>query len=93
MKTFRISKKDLETVGGNYLWGMLANYMLENKLKDFPEEVRFEFEQSSMSWKSNHNGPDSIVITEHVPMCLCADIASLSEKGIKIQIGEYINDA
>jgi hypothetical protein len=89
METIRISKKDLETVGSHFLWGLIANKMVSGEWKEMPKEVRFEFEQTSLTWRADNGGPEVIGLIEYVPMCLCDDVASLCARGIKIEIGEY----
>jgi hypothetical protein len=85
METLQISKKDLETMGSNSLQGMIYN-----KFKpDVPKELRIEFEQTSLGWRTEHNGCDNIIIPEFVPWCLCESIVNLMNSGYKLEIGEY----
>jgi hypothetical protein len=85
MQVLQISKKDLETMGSNSLQGMIYNKLGCNVSK----EIRIEFEQTSLGWRAEHNGPEGVIIPEYVPWCLCESIVNLMNSGYKLEIGEY----
>jgi len=85
MKTIKISKQILENIGSNSLQGLIFK-----EFEDIPKELRIEFEQTSIEYRKGHNGPDDIILPEFVPMVLCESIVSLTNQGIKIEIGEYV---
>jgi hypothetical protein len=90
METIRISKKELETAGGHFLWGLIGNKVMSGEWKEpFPTEIRFEFEQTSLAWRQEHGGPEILFMLEYLPWCLCDDVATLCARGYKIEIGEY----
>jgi hypothetical protein len=83
LKIIKISKKALETFGSNSLEGHIMN-----EFNELPKELRIEFEQTSIGWRREHGGPDSIIIPEFVPMVLCESILYLSQY-CRLEIGEY----
>ncbi len=87
MNTIDITKKDLETIGTHSLQGLLVR---EGFME--PGPITFRFQQSSTGWKEGNGGPDEIIMPEHVPMCLCASIASLQKKGYTITVEAFVKD-
>lgn len=82
----RISKKQLETIGSASITGMLLTQKI---IPNERMEIVLEFEQSSRELKEKNNGPDLIIIPEHVVMCICDDIVSLMARGYRVTITEY----
>jgi hypothetical protein len=83
MFTVKIPREFLATFGSSCLTGLCFQ-----KGFDFKDDLRIEFEQSSIEYRQAH-GPDEIIIPEFVPMCLAEDLLSLAKRGFKIKIGEY----
>jgi len=84
----RISKADLERIGDCSLEGALAKEELFP-----PKDVIILFEQTSPSFRQRNDGPEEIIITEYVPMCLCRSICTLIQRGYNvIKIDEYTVD-
>jgi hypothetical protein len=86
MKILKISKKMLESIGSNSLEGTIFK-----EFGEFPKELRIEFEQTSTLWKQTNNGPEEIILPEHVPMVLCESILNILKQNYceKLEIGEY----
>ncbi len=87
MKTIDITKKDFETIGTRSLEGLL----LERGIVE-PQPITIRFEQSSAAWKHQYGGPDSLIMPEHVPMCLCESILNLQRQGFTITTDHFIQD-
>ncbi len=87
MNTIDITKKDLETIGTRSLEGLLVQHDMTE-----PGPITFRFQQSSAAWKHHYGGPDSLIMLEHVPMCLCASIVNLQRQGFTITIEHFIQD-
>lgn len=88
MKTFKITKKMLETMGSHSLTGRL----LMDNIIPTDETVKLLFQQTTMDYKQKHDGPEQIIVWEHLPMVLCEDVLSLVKNGVKLEIGEYNED-
>lgn len=82
----RISKKDLELIGHASLAGMLFSKGIP------PGPVTFLFEQTSMDWKRRNNGPDVLVLNEHIPLSLLENLLVLQRAGYTVTIGSYTSD-
>lgn len=82
-----ITKADLETIGTNSLQGML----LDKGVRE-PCSITIRFQQSSLGWKHAHDGPEVLLIPEHVPMCLCESIVNLQRQGYQITIEPFEDD-
>lgn len=78
---FRLTKKQMETIGANSLCGLLINANIIPQHKKFT----IEFETRSKNWCRKNNGADFIIIPEYVPMCLMEDIVYLTKNGFDIQ--------
>jgi len=86
-KRFVVTKKLLAVLGSNTILGNLSNLGIHP-----PCNVVLAFEQSSMGWKYKNKGPDEIIVTEHVPMCLCEEMLTLTRMGYSVTIEEEIVD-
>lgn len=84
--TLRITHDDWERMATASLEGMLITKGLATKIDD--KDITLEIEQTSFVWKSQHGGPEVLLIPEHTPMCLIQSIISLVEKGYKITVRE-----
>ncbi len=87
MNTIDITKRDLETIGTRSLEGLLLKHGMAK-----PGPITLRFQQSSAAWKHQYGGPDSVILPEHVPMCLCESIVNLQEKGFTITIEAFTQD-
>lgn len=86
MKTLRISKKQLGTIASFSLQGIALS---EGLIPNDEMKLQVLFEQSTLAWKQENNGPDFLLLPEHVILCLCESIVALSVQGYKVEIGEY----
>ena len=57
-----------------------------------PQEIRIEFQQTSLDWRRKHNGADEIIIPEYTPMCLCQDVLTLGKLGYTVEVEDYVYD-
>ena len=83
----KLTKAVLETIATHSLEGML----LEQGVID-PCAITICFEESTMDWRRRHKGPDSVIIPEFVPRCLCASIVNLIKKGYSITFESFYTD-
>ncbi len=87
MNILDITKQDLETIGTRSLEGLLLKYDMAE-----PGPITLRFQQSSAAWKHQYGGPDSLIMPEHVPMCLCESIVNLQRQGFTVTIEHFIQD-
>jgi hypothetical protein len=82
MNIVRVSKSQYELMGS----ASLVAYVT----MDYPPSpVTIQFEQTSIEWRKDHNGPEEIIVPEYLPTCLCDDILTLIRLGYTLTIGEY----
>lgn len=76
-----ISKEFLETCGQSSLQGLLAQHGIFQ-----PQELTFQFKQSSYAWRAAHGGPELYLMPEFAPYYLMLSLLSLTQAGYKIHL-------
>lgn len=83
----RVSKDELTRVGDGSLFAKLSQLIVDKKLFD-GDKIRLLFEQTTMQEKQANKEPDTVIMYEHVPMCLCGDMVGLCER-FKVEVSYY----
>lgn len=85
MNELRINHDLLGKLGSGSIIGILADKGFLHK----KQPIKILFKTRNLSQCREHGGPDSVIIPEFVPMCLCDDIVTLIGMGEKLEFGEY----
>ena len=76
-----LTQSQLEIMASRSLIGLLA------KKKIFsPCEITLIFPQTTLRWKEENGGPDSLILPEHCLPLLIKDILFLKDQGFDIKI-------
>jgi hypothetical protein len=83
MTTLRIKRSDWERFATSSLEGLLMGAGLHPN-----DDVTLEIEQTSLAWRTEHGGPDLLLVPEYVPMCILESVIKLIGMGCKVSIVE-----
>jgi len=81
MISIELTQAKLEVMASDSLAGMLAKKNIFS-----PCEVTLAFPQTSLRWKEENGGPDSLILPEHCLPLLIDNILYLKDKGFDIKI-------
>lgn len=84
--TITINARTMETFGTGTLKGMVINALGKDKFDDL-EQVKIDFEQTSLAWRREHGGPENWIMPEFAIPCLLEDMLDLRDVyGLKVTV-------
>ncbi len=92
MRQVKITKKMLETAATGTLTYWVCFNKDQKSMHSQEEPVEVLFEETSLTWRSEHGGPDTVINNEFLIPCLMQDLLHLVSTGWKITVGTFIND-